>query len=104
MFHFKKEELQQEGKEKEWISANGLGGYASSTLVGLNTRKYHGLLISTLPSQQKYLQLAKIDEELQFEKNHYSLGTTHYEHTLHPEGHKHLSHFTKHSFSKYYYN
>jgi hypothetical protein len=30
--------------QKEWITTNGLGGYASSTVLGINTRKYHGLL------------------------------------------------------------
>jgi len=31
---------------KEWILTNGLGGYASSTVLGINTRKHHGLLVS----------------------------------------------------------
>ena len=30
---------------KEWLVTNGLGGYASSTVLGVNTRKYHGLLV-----------------------------------------------------------
>ena len=30
----------------EWILTNGLGGYASSTILGVNTRKYHGLLVA----------------------------------------------------------
>jgi hypothetical protein len=29
---------------REWLETNGLGGFASSTIVGLNTRRYHGLL------------------------------------------------------------
>lgn len=33
----------------EWLVTNGLGGYASSTIIGVRTRKYHGLLISALP-------------------------------------------------------
>jgi len=27
---------------REWLETNGLGGFASSTIVGLNTRRYHG--------------------------------------------------------------
>ncbi|MBM4046462.1 MAG: hypothetical protein FJ279_15235, partial [Planctomycetes bacterium] len=27
---------------KEWLETNGLGGFACSTIVGLNTRRYHG--------------------------------------------------------------
>ena len=40
-----KEELSLEkGIEREWIITNGVGGYSSSTVIGANTRKYHGLL------------------------------------------------------------
>jgi predicted glycogen debranching enzyme len=35
---------------QEWLVANGLGGYASGTLHGLPTRRYHGLLIASLPN------------------------------------------------------
>ena len=31
---------------REWLETNGLGGFASSTIVGLNTRRYHGLLVA----------------------------------------------------------
>lgn len=33
----------------EWLVANGLGGYASGTITGLITRRYHGLLTAALP-------------------------------------------------------
>lgn len=36
--------------DKEWLVTNGLGGYASGTLAGIPTRRYHGLLISALPA------------------------------------------------------
>jgi predicted glycogen debranching enzyme len=36
--------------EQEWIVANGLGGYASGTVLGIPTRRYHGLLIAALPN------------------------------------------------------
>src|ERR1700733_12683822 len=35
--------------EREWIVTNGLGGYASGTICGAVTRRYHGLLIAALP-------------------------------------------------------
>ena len=31
---------------REFLETNGLGGFASSTIVGLNTRRYHGLLVA----------------------------------------------------------
>ena len=34
----------------EWLVANGLGGYASGTVSGIPTRRYHGLLIAALPA------------------------------------------------------
>ena len=34
--------------QKEWLITNEIGGYASSTVLGINTRKYHGLLVSAL--------------------------------------------------------
>jgi predicted glycogen debranching enzyme len=35
---------------REWLVTNGLGGYASGTLAGVPTRRYHGLLVSGLPN------------------------------------------------------
>ena len=51
--------------QKEWLISNGLGGYASSTPFGLNTRKYHGLLISSEnPPVDRRLLLSSLDEEI----------------------------------------
>src|SRR5262245_649495 len=35
---------------REWLVANGLGGYAAGTLAGVITRRYHGVLIAALPA------------------------------------------------------
>jgi glycogen debranching enzyme len=35
---------------REWLVTNGLGGYASGTVSGAITRKYHGLLVAALPA------------------------------------------------------
>jgi len=35
---------------REWLVTNGLGGYASGTLAGAATRRYHGVLIAALPA------------------------------------------------------
>jgi predicted glycogen debranching enzyme len=35
---------------REWLVTNGLGGYASGTLSGVATRRYHGLLVAALPA------------------------------------------------------
>src|SRR5581483_9684349 len=36
--------------DTEWLVTNGLGGYASSSLAGVITRRYHGLLVAALPN------------------------------------------------------
>lgn len=39
----------------EWLETNGLGGWASSTIIGANTRRYHGLLVAaTQPPVGRY--------------------------------------------------
>src|SRR5438105_14844607 len=35
---------------REWLVGNGLGGYASGTIAGVVSRRYHGLLIAALPA------------------------------------------------------
>ena len=48
----------------EWLLTNGLGGYASSTAAMCNTRKYHGLLIPSLPQYGRTVMLSRLDDEL----------------------------------------
>ena len=46
---YEKDELALEnGIKHDWIITNGIGGYSSSTIIGVNTRKYHGLLVAPL--------------------------------------------------------
>ena len=48
--------------QKEWLVTNGLGGYASGTVSGANTRRYHGLLVAALrPPLERTVMVAKID-------------------------------------------
>lgn len=61
---------------KEWLITNGIGGYASSTVLGCNTRKYHGLLVAALnPPAMRYLILSKLDESIEYNNNKYNLYT-----------------------------
>ncbi len=71
---FTKENLTlEEGLNKEWLITNGIGGYASSTIIGINTRKYHGLLIAPLtPPARRFLILSKLDEALEIEGKEYN--------------------------------
>ncbi len=47
-------------ESREWLVTNGIGGYASGTVAGLLTRRYHGLLVAALkPPLGRTLMLAK---------------------------------------------
>ena len=47
---------------KEWLVTNGLGGYASGTISGAHTRRYHGLLVAALrPPLERTVLVAKVD-------------------------------------------
>ena len=74
---FTKEDLElQNGLKKEWLITNGIGGFASSTILGANTRKYHGLLIAPLvPPARRFLILSKVDESIEIEEKKYNLYT-----------------------------
>src|SRR4029077_16932953 len=52
--------------EREWLVTNGLGGYASGTLLGAITRRYHGLLIAALPAPLgRVVMLNQLTEHLE---------------------------------------
>ena len=52
--------------EREWLITNGLGGYASGTLLGAITRRYHGLLIAALPAPLgRVVMLNQLTEHLE---------------------------------------
>ena len=74
---FTKEKLNfEEAITKEWIITNGIGGFSSSTIIGANTRKYHGLLIAPItPPARRYLILSKLDESIILDGKKYDLYT-----------------------------
>ena len=101
---FTKEDFKLEnGLKKEWLITNGTGGFASSTIIGANTRKYHGLLIAPLtPPAQRYLILSKVDESIQIENNKYDLYTNIGENYI-SQGYKYQEKFEKNNFPTYTY-
>jgi len=74
---FAKENLNLENAiDKEWIITNGIGGFASSTIIGANTRKYHGLLVAPIiPPARRTLILSKLDESVEVDGRKYDLFT-----------------------------
>ncbi len=55
-------------ESREWLVTNGIGGFASGTIAGLLTRRYHGLLVAALqPPLGRTLLLAKLDETAEYD-------------------------------------
>jgi predicted glycogen debranching enzyme len=73
---------------REWLETNGLGGYASTTTAGANTRRYHGLLVAaTRPPTERSVLLAKLEDSLSLGDQRFDLSTNYYERgTIHPHG------------------
>jgi glycogen debranching enzyme len=82
------------GGRREWLETNGIGGYASSTLCGLNTRRYHGLLVAaTQPPAGRMVLLSKLEETLVIDGRRYELSCNRYPGVVYPEGHQYLAEF-----------
>jgi predicted glycogen debranching enzyme len=79
---------------REWLETNGLGGFSSSTITGLNTRRYHGLLIAaTKPPIGRILMLSKLEEALIVNGRRYELSANQYPGVVHPQGYKYQTGF-----------
>jgi len=83
------------GATREWLETNGLGGYASATVNGCNTRRYHGLLVAaTKPPVGRFVLLSKLEESLIIDGRSYELGTNRFPGVIHPQGFQYLKQFS----------
>jgi len=90
--------------QREWLETNGLGGYASSTICGMNTRRYHGLLAAaTKPPVGRMVLLSKLEETLTVKGRSYRLSVNQYPGAVHPQGHRYLKHFRLDPFPLFLY-
>ena len=72
---------------KEWLETNGLGGYASSTIIGANTRRHHGLLVAALqPPGARHVLLSKLEDRVLVDGHESHLSTNLYSGTVFPHG------------------
>lgn len=79
---------------REWLETNGIGGYASASVAGANTRRYHGLLIAaTRPPLGRVVLLSKFEETLLVDGVPYDLSCNKYPGTVHRQGCKFLTGF-----------
>ncbi|WP_427160417.1 amylo-alpha-1,6-glucosidase [Aliinostoc sp. HNIBRCY26] len=82
-------------ESREWLVTNGIGGYASGTVAGLLTRRYHGLLVAALqPPLGRTLLLAKLDEIVTYNSCFYPLNTNRWSNGIvSPHGYRHIERF-----------
>ncbi|RKY23246.1 MAG: hypothetical protein DRP62_06300, partial [Planctomycetota bacterium] len=81
---------------KEWLLTNNRGGYASSTIIGCNTRRYHGLLIGSLnPPANRIMALANCLEMVIFNGQIFNLSTFEFNGKFTPEGFRLLKQFRR---------
>ena len=84
----------ESGIQKEWIVTNGLGGYASSTVIGANSRTYHGLLVAAMnPPVDRTVLLSSLDEEVEVDGVLHRLAVHKYPNTVYPNGFEYLKKF-----------
>lgn len=63
-------------ESREWLVTNGLGGFASGTVAGTATRRYHGLLVAALqPPVRRTLLVNGLDESVHYQGTVHSLAT-----------------------------
>lgn len=85
----------EQAEEREWLVTNGIGGFASGTVSGNLTRRYHGLLLAALhPPVDRTLMIAKFDETVRYEGVDYPLSTNRWTSgTVEPKGYLSIESF-----------
>jgi predicted glycogen debranching enzyme len=80
---------------REWLVTNGLGGFASGTIAGVCTRRYHGLLVAALkPPGERVVLVAKLDASVHYDGASFALGSNEYaDGTVDPRGFENVASF-----------
>lgn len=86
----------QTSEAREWLVTNGIGGYASGTVAGVLTRRYHGLLVAALqPPLGRTLLLTKLEEILHYNHEVYALSTDRWaDGNINPQGYRYIENFS----------
>jgi predicted glycogen debranching enzyme len=94
-----------EAVQREWLETNGLGGFSSSTIAGLNSRRYHGLLtVATRPPVGRCVLLSKLEETVHVAGGSYQLAANRYPGAVYPQGHLYLREFRLDPFPTFIYS
>src|SRR5579863_4913299 len=86
----------EQSQAREWLVTNGLGGYASGTIAGALTRRYHGLLVAALdPPASRTLLVPKFDESARYLGASYDLSANRWaDGTISPAGYVFIESFS----------
>ncbi|MBX3291118.1 MAG: glycogen debranching enzyme family protein [Acidobacteria bacterium] len=88
----------------EWLETNGIGGFASGTVAGALTRRYHGLLTAAAkPPLGRITMLSKFEETLWIGSDAFELSANRYPEKIHPQGYEFLKAFQLDPFPKWTY-
>lgn len=84
-----------DSETREWLVTNGIGGFASGTISGVLTRRYHGLLIAALkPPLDRTLLTTKLDESVRYGEDVYPLSTNRWaDGIVGPHGYRQIERF-----------
>jgi predicted glycogen debranching enzyme len=83
-----------EATSREWLETNGIGGFASGTISGASTRRYHAVLTAaTKPPLGRITTVAKIEETLIVAGERFDLSSNQYPGKVSPEGYKFITSF-----------
>jgi predicted glycogen debranching enzyme len=84
-----------DAERREWLVTNGIGGYASGTVAGLLTRRYHGVLVAALkPPLGRTLLVTKLDDTAEYAGCAYPLFTNRWAGgAVEPDGYRRLERF-----------
>lgn len=79
----------------EWLETNGRGGFASGTIVGANTRRYHAILLTARkPPSERFVLVNQLEEWLEINDHVIPLSTNLYPGAVHPAGYQHCTGFS----------
>ncbi|HKW90326.1 MAG TPA: amylo-alpha-1,6-glucosidase [Methylomirabilota bacterium] len=82
-------------ESREWLCANGLGGFASGTVAGVPTRRYHGLLVAALaPPVGRTVLVSGLQDRVEYDGRTWALATNRWaDGSIAPDGYRQIEHF-----------
>src|SRR5512135_1932531 len=84
-----------QASRREWLVTNGLGGWASGTVGGANTRRYHGLFVPALhPPLGRTVLVTKLNDRVSLSGQTFALSSNEYgDGTVDPHGYRNIESF-----------